>query len=111
MAPQTIIADLWAHGILLRLSPDGANLTAPAGSLSDEQRAQVLAHKPQLVEFLRAARQTTADLVEAAMRSCDQYGDGAAAREQMARDCRTTPPHLKANLLDYFQRTYGGKPC
>ncbi len=110
MSPQTVLHQLWAQGVRLKLSGDGSSLVAPAGSLSPEQRAVVLAHKPELVAFLTESRKTTARLLEAAMRACDHHGDGAQARADMRQQCHETPPHLQPDLLDHFNTTYGGKP-
>jgi hypothetical protein len=100
--PQGILSDLLKQGIALRLSADGNSLTAPAGVLSADQRALVLAHKPELLAFLQAAHQTTAALVDAAMRTCDRHGDDENARQQMRDECLATPPHLRADLLAHF---------
>ena len=51
-----------------------------------------------------------ARLIAAAMKACDHYRDSDAAREQMRLDCLNTPPHLSADLLDHFAKTYGAKP-
>ena len=56
------------------------------------------------------AQRLTADLLKAAMRVCDQYGDGDAARAQMRLACLDTPPHLRADLLAHFTQIYGGNP-
>lgn len=106
MTPHAVFSNLLANGITLKLSADGENLIAPAGSLSAEQRALVLAHKPELVAFLVASRKTTAQLLAAAMLACDHHGDNPAAREAMRADCLATPPHLRADLLAHFQQTY-----
>jgi hypothetical protein len=95
MTPQTILNELWAAGIDLQLSDDGVNLVAPAGKLSDANRQMVLSNKPALIE--------------AAMRACDRHNDSEAAREQMRADCLDTPLHLRTDLLDHFQKTYGAK--
>ena len=102
MTAQEIIAGLWAHGITLRLTADGEHLAAPADKLTPEQRATILAHKPELIEYLRAAHDTTTALLEAAMRVCDRHGDGEAARQEMQDQCLTLPPHLQADLLAHF---------
>ncbi len=107
MTPQSILSELWGDGISLRLAADGANLAAPAGRLSGDQRALVLANKAELVTFLRDAHDTTTALLTAAMRACDQHGDGPAARNQMRTDCLATPAHLLADLLAHFNQTYG----
>lgn len=106
MKPDEILISLWQAGILVRLAPDGVNLTAPAGRLTPGQRELVVAHKPALIDFLTSAHTTTAALIEAAMQVCDQHGDGEQARADMRRDCLELPPHLQADLLDHFN----GKP-
>lgn len=106
MTPHMLFSNLLANGITLKLSADGENLVVPAGSLSAEQRALVLAHKPELVAFLVDSRKTTAQLLAAAMRACDQHHDGPAAREQMRADCLALPVDLRADLLAHFQQTY-----
>lgn len=45
------------------------------------------------------------------MRACDFHDDGLQAREQMRRDCLATPPHLQAELIEHFQRTYRAPTC
>ncbi len=71
MSAHSIMADLCEQGIAVRLAADGENLAVPAGRLSPDQRALVLAHKPELVQFLLDAHATTTALIEAAMRACD----------------------------------------
>lgn len=44
-----------------------------------------------------------ADLVDAAMKVCDQHGDGEAAREEMRRQCLDLPQRLQADLLEHFR--------
>jgi len=101
IAPS-IISDLWAHGITLRLTADGEHLAAPADKLTPEQRATILAHKPELIDYLRAAHDTTNALLVVAMRVCDRHGDGYAARQEMRDQCLELPPHLQADLLAHF---------
>lgn len=109
MTPAAILAQLWADGVTVHLTPDGQNLSAPAGRLTTKQRALVLANKAQLVQFLTDASTTAAALIDAAMRACDQHGDDYHAREQMRADCLATPPHQRADLLDHFNKTYPAK--
>ena len=47
-------------------------------------------------------------LLKAAMRACDNHGDGPEARAEMSRACLATPKHLRADLLEHFLMTYGG---
>lgn len=46
-------------------------------------------------------------LLQAAMLECDYYGDDAAAREVMRRDCATVEPHHRRALEALFRREYG----
>ena len=107
MRVQTILTELWSEGVHIRLTQDGQSLAVPAGRLTPEQRATVLAHKPELLALLRNAHTTTVQLVAAAKRACDHWGDSPTAREQMRQDVASTPPHLRADLLQHFQDTYG----
>ncbi len=50
------------------------------------------------------ASRITADLIRAAMRRCDQFGDDDAARQQMRDDCLNTPAHLQADQLAHFDQ-------
>lgn len=45
-------------------------------------------------------------LLEAAMRRCDQFNDGEKARQDMREQVLETPPHLRQDLLGHFL----GKP-
>ena len=47
------------------------------------------------------------DLLEAAMRACDHFGDSDAARREMRDQCTATPTDMRQDLLDHFRRTYG----
>lgn len=109
MEAAEILRHLFAAGV--RLGLRGDRLSAwPATNLNDELRALIRANKPALVIYLAEAHQTSAELIDAAMRACDFHGDGPQAREQMQRDCINTPPHLLADLRDYFNQTYRYKP-
>ena len=44
-----------------------------------------------------------AELIKAAMKVCDRYGDGDAAREEMRQHCLALPPELQLDLLDHFK--------
>lgn len=106
MSPNEILIALWSDGIAAKLSPDGNNLTVPAGRLTPGQRELLLTNKPALIEFLVAAHVTSVALIEAAMKVCDQHGDGDVARAEMRSQCLDLPTHLQADLLDHFN----GKP-
>lgn len=106
MTAAAILAELLDCGIEPSLTPDGASIVVPAGRLTEAQRAAVLAHKPELIQRIRESARITHELLIAAMRSCDHHGDSPEAREQMRQDCLETPPHLRADLLEHFRKTY-----
>jgi hypothetical protein len=57
------------------------------------------------------AHRLAKELIATAMRRCDEFGDGPAAREQLRQECLATPPHLQQDLLDHFRglpRTFLG---
>lgn len=109
MTAQDILTDLWASGITPRLTEDGKGIAVPAGRLSPAQRADVIANKAELVDFLQAARATAAELLKAALLACDHWGDSEAARQQMRDECLALPPHLQAGLIEHFRQTYGAR--
>lgn len=49
---------------------------------------------------------TVHDLLAAAQRACDHWGDSPEARRAMRADCMATPPHLRADLIQHFEETY-----
>ncbi len=109
MDAAAILRQLYAAGVRLELQGDRLS-ASPASRLTDDLRALIRGHKPELIAYLTEAHRTTAELIEASMRACDFHGDGLQAREQMQRDCLDTPPHLRADLRDYFNQTYRAKP-
>lgn len=95
------------HDAGVSLSIDGGKLLAhPAARLTDELRGLIRDHKPELLELLTNARETTISLLAAAMHVCDHHHDGPAAREQMRADCLALPVDLRADLLAHFKQTY-----
>ena len=110
MSAFSVIQALDEQGVRLKLSGDGANLTVPAGSISPEQRALVVSHRAEILEFLVEARKTTTALIEAAMLACDHFNDSPANRDLMQAECLATPTHLQADMLNHFTKTYGAKP-
>ena len=85
MTPAQILTTLGKSGIGLRLTPDRQSLVAPAGRLTLNQRNLILRHRAELIGFLFDAQETSAQLLDAAMRVCDQYSDHEAEREQLPR--------------------------
>ncbi|SDM22701.1 hypothetical protein SAMN05428957_103281 [Oryzisolibacter propanilivorax] len=107
MTPDALLRDLLQAGIEPGLTPDGENITVPAGRLTDTQRAAIRQFKRELIERLQESARLTTELLAASMRACDHWGDSAEAREQMRQDVLATPHHLRADLLEHLQREYG----
>ncbi len=105
MSAQTLIRQAIAAGVTLRLVDGKVKASGTADALA-ALVPQLRQHKPELVQFLQAAHETAAALIEAAMRACNHFNDGQAAREQMRADCLATPPHLTADLLAHFNENY-----
>lgn len=106
MTPADVLRQAYAMGLSVTIAPSGNLLASPARLLTPEMRASLVAHKPELLEFLREAEQTTAAVIDAAMTACDHYGDGQEAREEMRRDVLETLPPLRADLLAHFRQNY-----
>ena len=76
-------------------------------------------HKADLIKWLSAAQEmvrrianpatpeehalVTFQLLNAAMRVCENYGDSEVAREAMRVQCLEVPEHLHAELLEHFR--------
>jgi len=48
--------------------------------------------------------QLASDLIEAAMRRCDEFDDGEGERQQMRQDCLELSPAMQQDLLDHFNK-------
>ena len=102
MTPETILADLLASGIEPSVTTDKTGIVVPAGKLTEAQRAAVLGHKPALIECILESARVTKQLLEAAMRRCDQFNDSEKARQDMRKQVLDTSPHLRQDLLEHF---------
>ena len=102
MTPEAILADLIQCGIEPSVTPDKTGIVVPAGKLTEAQRAAVLGHKPALIECILESTRVTKQLLEAAMRRCDQFNDSEKARQDMRKQVLETPPHLRQDLLEHF---------
>lgn len=102
MTPEAILADLIECGIEPSVTPDKTGIVVPAGKLTEAQRAAVLGHKPALIACILESARLTAQLLEAAMRRCDERPDSDKARQDMREEILGTPPHLRPDLLNYF---------
>lgn len=57
---------------------------------------------PQPIESHPSLR----ELLDAAARACRFHRDSLKARREMKEQCAEVPPHLRADLIDHFTRTY-----
>lgn len=48
------------------------------------------------------AHRVAIKLVDAAMKRCDEFNDGEAARQQMRKDCLSLSPKMQADLLAHL---------
>ena len=99
-----------------------ANSANPPAAVANHgtQRPEISQNPPELARLAgiaisqqvshESAELLTARLIAAAMRCGDHHFDGPDAREQMRADCLATPAHLRADLLQHLQSTYGAKP-
>ena len=110
MSALTLIRQAISAGVTLRIDEGGTLKAAGPIDTLREWSPHLREHKAELLEFLQDAHATTAQLVEAAMRCCDYWGDTPAAREQMRQDVIDTPPHLRADLLHHLSRAYPAPP-
>lgn len=110
MTPARILETLWGQGLTVTLGNGDRLVVSPASALRDSQRELLRANKAPIVVFLRESNDAASDLMTAllaaAMRVCDDHGDGPAARADMERDCLATPPHLRRDLLEHFQSVH-----
>lgn len=109
-SPQSILSVLWAQGFTVELGQGGSLLVSPASTLHDSQREILRANKQEIVRYLEQcqaqAKRLQDELIRAAMRACDCWGDSPERREEMRQDCINTPDELKPELLKYFQVVY-----
>ena len=128
MNARAIITNLVACGAAPRLTPDGKGIALQPGRLPPYLRAQVLAHKPELVRLLAEAANDPAQnlqkpeaehqpatlappaydpghaaLLALAMAYCDRTGASDKARQDWQRDIADTPPELRADLYQHLR--------
>ena len=98
-----LIEQAQSDGVTFRLAGDKVKVDAPDGRV--QKWLPILRpHRTEIRAWL-----TAGDLIAAAMRACDHYGDGAAARQQMVKDCLDTPHELRHELREHFEKTYTEK--
>jgi len=116
-----ILKEVSRVGLSLRLTSEGGINAKPVDRLTPALRHLLKNHKADLTVALgqqtnmknkepkavQTEDELDGQLLEAAMRCCDHWNDGPAARAEMVADIKATPQHLRQNLLDHFLSTYG----
>lgn len=95
-----LIEQAQSDGVTFRLVGDKVRVNAPDGRLV-RWLSILRPHRTEIRAWL-----TAGELIAAAMRACDHYNDSPAARQQMVRDCLDTPPELRQELREHFERSY-----
>ena len=83
MSAAVLIRQAFSAGVKLRIDDCGSLKAAGPSDTLREWSPRLRAHKSELLEFLQDAHASTAQLVEAAMRCCDHFGDSPGAREEL----------------------------
>ncbi|MFA9285856.1 hypothetical protein ACCQ08_13795 [Comamonas sp. SY3] len=111
MTAETILFELLECGITPSVTPDGDGIEVEAGLLNDAQRAAIRANKYELIACIQDAARITSQLMNAAIRACDYWGDSPQAREQMRQDILNSRPEHRQELLRMFKTDYppGGR--
>ena len=93
-----LIEQAQSDGVTFRVAGDKVRINAPDGRLV-RWLPILRPHRTEIRAWL-----TAGDLIAAAMRACDHHGDSEAARQEMVKDCLDTPPELRQELQEHFQR-------
>ena len=107
MTAADILRQAYAAGLDVTIAASGNLYVQPVEKLTPDLRALLVAHKAELLEFIRQADALTAETMARAMAVCDDHGDSERAREDMRQDVLNTPPHLRADLLAHLKQAYG----
>jgi hypothetical protein len=104
-------------GLTLRLSGSGGINAAPAALITPSIRQLIKVNKAVMMMALDSARpELTSPIAEvnlerqllaAAMRVCDYWGDSDQARAEMVADIKATSQHLRQDLLEHLLVAFG----
>jgi len=121
MSVGDVLKEVSRVGLTLRLTTLGGINAKPVDRLTPALRDLIKEHKADLAVILSkqthmkhkeqkvvpAEDEIDGQLLEAAMRACDFWGDSQAARAEMVADIKATPKHLRQDLLEHFLVAYG----
>ena len=90
-------------------APEGflGSIGREIGHLPKSANKQSEITKPLLPATVDEDPELTRQLLEAAMRACDFWGDSQTARAEMVVDIKSTPPNRRQELLEHFLAAYG----
>lgn len=117
MTVEQLLEEVCKAGLTLGLTDTGSIKVTPKELITPAIRELIKSNKSALVTALVCpstqpetptdAGELERQLIEAAMRACDYWGDSAQARAEMVADIKATPRHLRQNLLEHFLVAYG----
>lgn len=112
MTVSRLLKEISQAGLSLRLTDAGSVNAKPAELVTPAIRLLIKSNKAALISSLETSVTPPCDnlenqLIEAAMRACDYWGDSDQARAEMVADIKATPQHLRQDLLEHFLVAYG----
>jgi Tfp pilus assembly pilus retraction ATPase PilT len=117
MAVRQIFDTVSKAGLVLSPTDSGNIKVTPKALITPAVRELVKANKTALMAALETASEQLAvskadtnlerQLLEAAMRACDYWGDSDQARAEMVAEIQATSQHLRQDLLEHFLCAYG----
>jgi hypothetical protein len=112
MTVSRLLEEISQAGLTLRLTDAGRVNAKPAELITPAIRQLIKSNKVALMSSLETSVTPPCDnlerqLIEAAMRACDWWGDSPAVRAQMMADIRSLHHHQHQGWLEHFLAVYG----
>jgi hypothetical protein len=116
MTVEQLLEEVCKAGLTLGLTDTGSIKVAPKELITPTIRELIKTNKSALVTALDCPSiqpeiptgvELERQLIEAAIRACDFWGDSDQARAEMVADIKATPQHLRQDLLEHFLVAYG----
>ena len=117
MTVEQLLEEVCNAGLTLGLTDTGSIKVTPKELITPAIRELIKTNKSALVtaldcpstqaEIPTGVVELERQLIEAAMRACDYWGDSDQARAEMVADIKATPQHLRQDLLEHFLVAYG----
>ena len=117
MTVEQLLEEVCKAGLTLGITDTGSIKVIPKKLITPSIRELIKINKSALITALDCPStqpeiptdvvELEHQLVEAAMRVCDYWGDSDQARAEMVADIKATPQHLRQDLLEHFLVAYG----